>query len=153
MKLYLVRHGEYIHPAVDQTCPLSPQGQANIEKLGRYLNAQGANLQSIFHSGLTRAAQSAQILAKVLASNVSVQQLAGLKPNDPVENILPLASEWQTDTMLVGHLPFMGLFTDLLLCGNTDGPGVSFAEGSCACLERKQSAWALVRVSHAAERV
>jgi phosphohistidine phosphatase len=54
------------------------------------------------------------------------------------------AASWSQDTMLVGHLPFMGKLASWLLSGTEQADAVSFRPGSVACLERgAEGSWTL----------
>jgi phosphohistidine phosphatase len=51
----------------------------------------------------------------------------------------PLAAEiaaWTTDTLLVGHLPFLGRLASLLLVSDPERQVLGFQPGTLACLER-----------------
>ena len=152
MKLYLVRHGEYVHPSIDSSCPLSNDGIANIRMLAEFLSEKDISPQQIVHSGKTRAQQSADILADHGGFAATPELLEGLKPNDPVGAIALFLMAQQSDTMIVGHLPFLSLLTSLLLHGAEDAQGLPFAEGTCVSLTRRNDTWSLDWISHHSDR-
>lgn len=52
--------------------------------------------------------------------------------------------DWQEDTAVVGHQPFMGRLASLLLAGESAIETAAFTPGTAVCLERNaESAWAL----------
>jgi len=141
MNLYLTRHGEVNLAHVDPQQNLSTDGRQNIEKLAKFLAASHAiNLKKIFHSGKPRAEQTAQIFAKYLAPNVSCELFAGLSPNDPVMPLIAKISEWTEDTMIVGHLPYLGKLASLLLTGEEINL-MMFKPGTTVCLENIEGQW------------
>lgn len=145
MRIYLAQHGLAEPKEIDPERPLSEQGHEDVRRLAAFLEGAGIRVEQALHSGKARAEQTAALLAQVLLVGGRAQGRPGLAPNDPVE---PLASEiesWSADTLLVGHLPFLGRLASLLLAWDADRPTLAFQPGSMACLEREQDGhWALV---------
>jgi len=137
MRLYLVQHGEANPEDVDPSRGLSAKGQADVRKVAEFLKSLQLCVKAVQHSGKTRAAQTADILARSLASADGVVQHAGLAPMDAVE---PIRNEMKHDPslhyMLVGHLPFMGKLASLLVAGSESADVVAFQMGGVVCLER-----------------
>jgi phosphohistidine phosphatase len=137
MRLYLVQHGEAKPEAVDPHRGLSEKGQADVKKVAAFLKSLELCVKAVWHSGKTRATQTADILAQSLASADGVIQHAGLAPLDPVD---PIRHEVEQDTslhyMIVGHLPFMGKLASLLVAGSESADVVAFQMGGVVCLER-----------------
>lgn len=136
MKLYLARHGQALDSDVDPQRSLSEQGRADVELVARRLLTAGARPVRVWHSGKRRAQQTAQLLAQRLAPRASLEQVNGLAPNDAVAEFAVDADVWQEDTLVVGHLPFMGRLLSLLLTGREDRLRSSFPAAGVACLER-----------------
>ena len=136
MKLHLVQHGDAVAKHVDPDRPLSAQGRADVERLARLLAARGVSVGGVFHSGKTRAKQTAESLASALGSAGQVSARTGLNPNDPVDNVLQDVERWSEDVLLVGHLPFMSRLTSRLLGRKEDKATLEFRPSSAACLER-----------------
>jgi len=63
MRLYLVQHGKAKSKDEDPDRPLTDQGRNDIKKVAVFL-AENAGLKvtSIYHSGKTRARQTAEVL-------------------------------------------------------------------------------------------
>ncbi len=94
----------------------------------------------IWHSGKTRARQSAELLSVGTAP----QPREGLAPNDPTEPWIDALADDGDDLMLVGHQPFVGKLAARLLCGREDGVAVGFAPASACCIERgEDGTWQL----------
>ncbi len=146
MRLYLVQHGEAVAKDIDPDRPLSDHGKGDIARLAAWLAERGVRVSRVVHSGKTRARQTAEILATAVAPERSAQVMAGLAPKDPVEPVLAEIDDWQDDTVLVGHQPFMGRLVSALLQFGDRGV-VAFRPGTLVCLESDGSKeWLLVTV-------
>ncbi|NNG02890.1 MAG: phosphohistidine phosphatase SixA [Inquilinus sp.] len=144
MKLYLVQHGEAVAKEVDPERPLSDRGRQDVERLGRFLGDRGVRVSRVWHSGKTRARQTAERLAAAVAPGVEAEVRAGLAPNDPTEALAGTLGDGREDTMVVGHLPFMARLATRLVTTREDGPIVAYRPGSLVCLERDaDGAWAV----------
>jgi len=135
MKLYLVQHGEACAKEVDPERPLTDRGREDIERLAAFLGRAGIEVGRVIHSGKLRAAQTADLLAVVVAPLVELEVNDHIYPNDD-----PHAVDWRQeaggrDTMLVGHLPFMARLVSLLLGEDPDRPIAAYRPGSVVCLE------------------
>ena len=157
MRLFLVQHGDAMVKEVDPKRPLSDRGQRDVEQVAAFLKKAGIRATAIFHSGKKRAQQTADILAMRIAGSARPEKISGIDPLDPVEALVPTIDEWTSDTIVVGHQPFMGKLVSLLVTGNEEGVVASFRPGSIACLEREENAgWSiawmirpeLLRVEH-----
>jgi phosphohistidine phosphatase len=136
MKLYLVQHGEAVDKAVDPERPLSEQGREDVSAVaGRLANA-GVQVERLWHSGKTRAEQTAGLLAKAVCRGCRPEAITGIMPNDDVTAFAQDADVWDQDTLVVGHLPFVGRLVAHLLVGDATVPLVAFRPGTVACLER-----------------
>lgn len=136
MKLYLARHGKAVPEDVDPDCPLSGHGAEGIKELASFLSEKGVKADRVAHSGKTRARQTAEILAGLIAPDKAIEAIKGLKPMDPVQPVAKMAGELKEDTLLVGHLPFMGKLLSLLVSGDEEAGVAEFPAGAIACLDR-----------------
>ena len=144
MKLYLMQHGDAVPADVDPERPLSEQGRHDVECLAVFLTQKPFMPTRFIHSGKVRARQSAELLAAV-CSRARVEAAEGLAPKDPVEPIRTQVESWSDDTLLAGHMPFMGRLASALLTGNPDSDAVAFQPGSVLCLERSdKECWRVV---------
>jgi len=145
MRIYLTQHGLAVPKDVDPERPLSEQGRQDVRRLADFLGQAGIQVEQALHSGKTRAEQTAAILAEPLLPAGQPQARPGLGPNDPLETISPEIAFWSEDTLIVGHLPFLGRLTSLLLVSDPDRPTLAFQPGSMACLEKDADGhWLLV---------
>ena len=135
MKLYLVRHGEALAKEVDPDQSLSEAGRANVERLAAFLDRRGLRAERILHSGKARARQTAEILAKTMADAGACAARDGLAPNDPTAPIADELEGLREDTVLVGHLPFMGDLAARLVVGSEDVIVAAFRPATMVCLE------------------
>ena len=76
--------------------------------MARLLASAGTRAVRVAHSGKLRAQQTAEVLAAALAPAAVLEIMTGLNPNDAVEPVARRVAGWTSDTILVGHLPFMG---------------------------------------------
>jgi len=144
MRLYLVQHGEALPKEVDSDRPLSDRGRQDIEWLAGFLATRDVRVSRVWHSGKTRARQTAELLAAAVAPGVKTGPRAGLAPNDPTEDFARKLATWREDAMVVGHLPFMARLVSRLVAKSDDGTTVAYLPGSLVCLERDEDgAWAI----------
>ncbi len=136
MKLYLAQHGLALGKEEDPQRPLSAPGRQQVESVARLLGTAGIRVQRVWHSGKTRALQTATCLARRVMPRGKVEQVAGLGPNDPVADFIADADVWQEDTLVVGHLPFMSRLVSLMVLQDPQQELVSFQPGTVVCLER-----------------
>ena len=137
MNVYLVRHGEAVSSEIDRQRPLSDQGRADVRKIASFIRPLKVCVERIWHSGKPRAAQTAEILAGAVATEKGCSAREGLMPNDDVTTIADELEAYDTDLMIVGHLPFLWNLTSLLVAGRGTADVVAFSAGAMACLERR----------------
>lgn len=146
MHVYLVRHGKAVKTgyATDAERELTKTGQREVKRIAQMMAGIGAQVAQIRHSGLVRAAQTADILGQHLEPPGGVIAVRGLHYNDPVE---PLARELHLEhepVMLVGHNPFMETLAGALLTRNSGtGTPLWFTTSTVACLEYIEGVWCL----------
>ena len=117
VKLYLAQHGEALPEDVDPERPLSETGRRDVQALARFLAARGLRVEQIQHSGKTRARQTAEILARAVAAGTTPEQVEGIAPRDPPEDLARLVASADADLMVVGHLPYVARLVSLLVAG------------------------------------
>ena len=138
VKLYLVQHGEAVAKDIDSDRPLTTRGRRDVTNLRHFFANAGITVSWILHSGKTRAVQTAEILAESLSTPVWPEKITVIDPLDSAPAFVSTVTQWTTDTMLVGHLPFLGKLVSALLTGNENAFVVSFVPGSVVCLERAE---------------
>lgn len=145
MRLYLAQHGQALSKEEHPDRPLSPAGQSDIQRLAAFLKAAGITVSQTLHSGKTRAQQTASILASAIMPQGASQAIMGLAPNDAVEPLLEQLKEWDSDTLVVGHLPYMAHLVSRLLDNERESAVASFEPGTLVGLERATSGeWQII---------
>jgi phosphohistidine phosphatase len=132
MRISLVRHGEAAPAANDGERPLTAAGRAEVARLAEWCAANGVLPRQIRHSGILRAAQTAEILAARLEPPGGTIAVKGLAPDDDPskwQHELPHETE---DVLLVTHMPLVGEVAALLAGRRGAAP---FAPGEIACFE------------------
>lgn len=134
MAIFLAQHGKSASKDVDPERGLTQQGRAEVEGIARRLADAGVGVEAIWHSGKTRAEQTAEIFARALQPKRGVAAREGIDPMDAVE---PLADRLPVDrdTLIVGHLPFMQRLVSVLVVGDADVPVIDFQNGGVVCLD------------------
>ena len=135
VQLHLLRHAHAGDPFTwegpDEARPLSPRGERQADRLGRFLAGLGFRTDAIITSPKVRAAQTADIVATRLGVPVGTdERLAGEVGLSALDAILRDAGH-PSAPILVGHDPD---FSDLVvkLCG---GLGVPMRKGSFARID------------------
>lgn len=137
MKLYLVQHAKAKSKEEDPDRPLSDEGRADIGKVAAYVaNNTPIKVEQIFHSGKTRARQTAEALAEALHPATEVGQSSDLKAMAEPSIWAKRLAETDRETMLVGHKPYMPKLAALLLCQDEAKTVVDFQKGGVVCLGR-----------------
>jgi len=136
MKVYLVRHGEAVSSQSDPKRPLSEQGIVDIQKVAAFIKPLGISVEHIWHSGKLRAAQTAEILAESVMIEKDCSEHESLAPNDDMTMIADELEAYNTNLMIVGHLPFLAYLTSLLTTGCETANVAAFDAGSIAYLNR-----------------
>jgi len=143
---YLVRHGDAVSETLNPERPLSRLGQEQVEQVARAAVARQAQVSAIFHSGILRAQQTAEILATYLGPALGVQRMSGLAPQDDPAIAKAELEAAPASVMLVGHLPHMNRLAGLLINGDADRDAVDFAPATLVCVAHESSRWQLAWV-------
>ncbi len=144
MKLYLVQHGEAVSKEIDPERPLSATGRSDVERLASFLGERSIQVARVVHSGKTRAQQTAELLATVVAPGGEVETTSGLKPLDSPGPCAFKLEEHPEDLLIVGHMPFLGKLVACLITEREDIEMVAFRPGTLACLERgEEGSWVI----------
>src|SRR5262245_1413586 len=145
MRAYLVQHGEEYPEEVSPERELTPRGHSDVGRVAALLANGGVRVAKVYHSGKTRARQTAELFAARLAPGSTSEALAGINPNDPVEALADRLRGWGEDVLVAGHQHFMGKLVALLVAGRSEPPMVLYQPGSVVWRERDAKGdWALV---------
>ena len=135
MTLYLVQHGQSLPKDVDPDQGLSKTGIAETERIAGVAKGYQVNVGRIMHSVKTRARKTADVFASALNPTGGIEEVEGLKPMDDVAAFAATINP-DTNTMLVGHLPFMERMTSYLVTGSIDQPVFKFQNSGIVCLDQ-----------------
>lgn len=141
MRLYIARHGLALHRNIDPQNSLSEEGIAQIKKLAEHLQKKQIQPSHIFHSGILRAYQTAEILNEYLKPELGILEFPGLLPDSSTEMITMDLRGRDQDVMLVSHLPFVNELVSDLVTGLTGFNLVNFYPGTLVSLMRLDSRW------------
>jgi phosphohistidine phosphatase len=150
MNIYLVQHGKPFSKEENPDKPLSNKGKEDVGRVASFLMKAGIKVDDIFHSGKTRARETAEIMISKLIPGREPVKKNGLAPLDDVKTIAWEIKQGQKDLMIVGHLPHLAKLTALLITGSDSNPVVSFQQGGIVCLRHDDEekgwtiAWMLV---------
>lgn len=139
-RIYFAQHGLAVDKKDDPERPLSKDGIEQSKIVAKFLQGSETSLDSIFHSGKLRAAQTAEIFATALdISSTSV--IEGLSPND---DVTLLAQDLNiSNALYVGHLPHLEKLVTHLITGNDGDSVLSFRNSSVVCLEKHDANYQL----------
>ncbi len=132
MRVYIVRHGQAAAAASDSARPLSPEGRAEVTRLGDYLAREGIRVSAVWHSSKVRARETAQLLADTGRLGGPLEARAGLRPDDDVSDVAVALEASDADVCIVGHMPHISILVYTLAAG----AAVRFDTATMACLER-----------------
>jgi phosphohistidine phosphatase len=138
MNLFLARHGQAATLEAGKSMHLTAEGREEVAKVAQELLRRKLNLQQIWYSPKTRAAQTAEIYARVL----------GIPPANLIENkalsidadmdlvypeILACGLE---NLMVVSHEPNLEELSSLLVSGSDHLPQFIFPTAGVAAFEQ-----------------
>lgn len=144
MKLYLMRHGEALSPQLDPERGLTDNGKLNIETVAKYLKQNSLTFKHIYHSEKKRARQTAVIMANIISPDVTPALHQHITPNDDPHLILAKINNWNEDTLITSHLPFIPDLITLLTGKDAFLTAITFETGTIVCLKRNNnSSWTI----------
>ena len=114
MHLYLVHHGDAVGPDIDPRRPLSPAGQAEVERLAAEAARRGARPAVVWHSGKLRAKQTAEAFWRACNALAEFSATRDLQPDDPPRWIRDRLVGETRDVLMAGHYPHLPRLLALL---------------------------------------
>lgn len=147
MKLYLIQHGEAVDKEVDSSRPLTAEGRETVSRVAHFAKQAGVTFSAVWHSGKTRATQTAQIVAELFASASELIEHDGLKPNDDVRAIVRELNKIDQNLAIVGHMPHLSRLASRLILDDEKRDILLFQRGGIVALERDaDGVWRLIWV-------
>lgn len=141
MKLYVLRHGdaaEHGDPRYKENeRPLTSKGIQRTKQLAHVLREMEISLDFILSSPLTRARETAEIIARGIKDQDNMRFTEHLTPSGSMEELvhqINTVSPAPRSVMIVGHEPYLSGFVSLLCTG---GPGLQmvFKKGALCRLD------------------
>ncbi len=124
MVIYFLRHAnagskQFSSAEKDEKRPIDKIGEAQSHDVGRALAAIGVRANVIISSPLTRAMQTAAVVAQELGHEEKVLTDAALRPDATFEQFKALVNRYKDKAaiMVVGHDPSMTEFVNRTLSG------------------------------------
>ena len=123
MNLYLIRHAQaelLSDGQVDADRKLTPKGLEQAKTLRRTFEHLNVHLDVVYSSPWRRARQTAAALGGVAHHLEIMPELATVPDDALVQKLLEIAGQRpESAVAVVGHQPWMGELTSLLLTGDT----------------------------------
>jgi len=141
MNLYLIRHAiavdrDVVDVITDAARELTPEGVEKFRRSARALRRSAVEPREIWTSPLLRARQTAEILSDELKDRPPVIVVKALEPSGHFEEVIErLEQNSKLDAVaLVGHEPYLGEITSLLI-GGPRNRAIPIKKGGAACIE------------------
>jgi len=142
MKLYLMRHGTALSPQPGAERQLTARGRAEVAASAEFLARHAPGIRRIFHSGISRAEETARIVGDRLG--VDVERQPNLTESDPAELTAPLIDSLEGDALIVGHFSHIPRLASWLLLRGEERVFFTTYCASIICLERDDDGgWSL----------
>jgi phosphohistidine phosphatase len=137
--LYIVRHGIAVEPGTpgiaDDDRPLTSQGEKRLRQIALGLHRLDLKIDRVLYSPLPRARATAEIVARILGLEKSLETSDLLLPGTDIVSIESmLAARTEQNLMIVGHNPSLSQLLSLLVLGNAETPICDLKKGSVAAL-------------------
>lgn len=145
MKVYLVRHGKSVAPALDPSQPLSGEGREEIRQMARTLENMSLEVGAVLHSGKLRAKETALEIAGAIKPARGVKKVKGLAPNDDPAEAMEWIETAAEDLMIVSHLPFLDSLLEALVKPAPGEELPSFDSGALVGVEKVDDKWQIFR--------
>lgn len=152
MRLFLVRHGESGPGSPDSLRTLTAAGRADVTRLADRAARAGVRVEQIRHSGLVRARETAEILARRLRPDHGVEPMGGLAPEDDPEAAAIELALVDAPLLVVTHMPFVAALTGRLLAGRRSADAPAYATSELRGFERTDGTWRQVTSLSGADR-
>ena len=136
VNFYLVRHGDAVAAVENAERPLSRIGRrTGSTRRAEMAGARKLKSQRIYHSGILRAKQTAEILAKASPAKLGGGTASPAYCPKMIRRLSkPSLTPPRCSIMLVGHLPYLNRLAALLISGDPERAVVEFSSRDCALL-------------------
>ncbi len=150
MEIYIVRHGDASEGDIDELRGLSEKGKKQAKKAGKILKNLNVKMDEIFSSPLTRAIQTAEIIAKETDFKNEIKITELLNPLSNPDEILNHLNYLNKDKILiVGHQPFLGkMLAFQTRLKYTNEVSVKFIKSNEECVDLKKGCLCKVEIKN-----
>lgn len=141
MIIYFLRHASagktMLNPKKDERRPLDEEGNLQARYVGRMLANLDVQVEQIVSSPLTRARQTASLVANELAFESAVQLDDALRPEADFDQFQNMLARYKKNDaiMVVGHNPSFTEFLSKSVSAGTGTAEVDFKKGAVAKVE------------------
>ena len=147
MNVYLIRHGDALSAAENAERPLSRLGRQQAAHAAQAIIEHDAAVPRIYHSGILRARQTAEIIVQALNPTPVIESHSGLLPEDDPAIVAAELDGLEHSITLVGHLPYMRRLAGLLIYGDPERTAVDFLPATVLCCSRFGERWKISWIS------
>src|SRR5215472_6915294 len=144
MVIYFLRHANagskhFSSLEKDEKRPIDKIGEEQSHDVGRALAYIGVTVNVIVSSPLTRAVQTASIVAAELGHEEKIVQDAALRPEATFEQFKALLNRHKDKLaiMVVGHDPSMTEFVNRMVSGGAPMAAIEMKKGGVAKVEKE----------------
>jgi phosphohistidine phosphatase len=141
MKLYVLRHGDAVEHGdpryKENERPLTPKGTQRTKQLAHMLREMETTFDAILSSPLTRARQTAEIVARSLKLEAKMEFTDHLSLSGSMQKLVEAINAIRpvpAGVLLVGHEPYLSGFISLLCIGGPNLP-LKMKKGALCRLE------------------
>ena len=136
MDLFVLRHGKAVQSSGgsdDSTRALTADGKDEMRKVGKWMRQKKFAFEVIATSPLTRAYETADIVARSLAKKDRLAVWEELAPGGDLDTICYQAAQSGEDAaiLLTGHEPQVSMLISRIIAGN-DAASIILAKGGLA---------------------
>lgn len=136
-----MRHGEAVSGLPDWQRALSDRGRAQVSAVAQRARSRGVSVGWIYHSGILRAQQTAELVTAVLVPEQGVREISGLCPDDDPVIVKEQVDDVAQSVLLVSHLPYLDRLAGLMTTGDAERSVIAFAPATLVCLNRHANGW------------
>ena len=142
--LYLIRHAHAIDAEVDETRPLSQRGGQQVRALADFLRGKEVfHPEEFWHSSLTRARETAELLAQRLRLSAPLSLMPDLEPEADPRAVARRIKARLRPLAIVGHEPHLSALATLLVVGTVEPPHFLMKKCAVLALDGGGQTWAV----------
>lgn len=144
MEIYFLRHasaGDKKLPGKkDEKRPIDTKGEEQSHQVGKLLAALGVQPDVVISSPLTRAVQTAHIVAEEIGFTEDIALEDALRPDASFEDFEEMLEDYKSaDSIVVaGHNPNLSEFLSLIVTSGGNEEAFDLKKGGVAKIERKK---------------